>query len=113
LFFPQGDHREGSRRGPGEKLRVSSHGGIEPQWAPDGKAVLFLSGGMLTKADLSGDAQPAVTKETFLFPINSAGMMEQSLGQSHYAVTAERILVREIPGGEDRDPIQVILAPRR
>jgi DNA-binding winged helix-turn-helix (wHTH) protein/Tol biopolymer transport system component len=99
-------------RGPGEKLRVSARGGTEPQWAPDGKAVLFISGGMLIKSDLTAGDTPRVTSESFLFPINSAGMMEQALGQSHYAVTAERILVREIPGGEDRDPIQVIVTSR-
>src|SRR5207247_2125701 len=31
-------------QGAGEKIRVSSNGGTEPQWTSDGRAVLFLSG---------------------------------------------------------------------
>ena len=40
-----------------------------------------------------------------------AGMMEMmSLGRSHYAVTRDRILTREIPGGLDADPVMVLFA---
>jgi hypothetical protein len=40
-------------------------------------------------------------------------MMEfESLGQRHYAVTRDRILVRELPGGDDADPLTVLLNVR-
>ena len=40
-------------------------------------------------------------------------MMElDSLGLCHYAVTSDRVLVREIPGGVDSDPVMVLVNSR-
>jgi len=41
-------------RGP--RLRVSFAGGTRPRWTSDGRAVLFLRGSQLLRADLSGSA---------------------------------------------------------
>jgi len=98
----------------GEKVRVSAAGGAEPQWAVDGSAVFFInSDGNLIKADVDGRDQLRVIRSTSLFRISSAGMMEfESLGQRHYAVARDRILVRELPGGDDADPVTVLLNVR-
>jgi serine/threonine-protein kinase len=77
-------------RGAGSKIRVSSDGGTEPRWSVDGRAILFLSGGMLMRADIATSPQLRIEKETRLFPVSSAGM-------------------REIPGGSDAEPVAVLL----
>jgi Tol biopolymer transport system component len=94
----------------GERLRVSTDGGGEAQWGPDGRALFFIdSAGMLIKAELQGDPL-RVVRTTVLFRISSAGMMEfESLGLRHFAVGRDRILVRELPGGEDADPVAVLM----
>jgi Tol biopolymer transport system component len=95
----------------GERLRVSTDGGGEAQWGPDGKALFFVDpAGMLIKAELQGEDRLRVARTTVLFRVSSAGMMEfESLGLRHYAVVRDRILVRELPGGEDADPVAVLI----
>ncbi|MDP9360937.1 MAG: serine/threonine-protein kinase [Acidobacteriota bacterium] len=95
----------------GEKVRVSTDGGSEPKWSVDGRSLFFLSpAGMLLKADLDLADRPRVLRETPMFSISSAGMMEfDSLGISHYVVTRDRVLVREIPGGVDSNPVTVLV----
>jgi eukaryotic-like serine/threonine-protein kinase len=95
----------------GEKLRVSSDGGSEPQWSVDGSALFFIRPDRnLMRADIDARDRLRVTATAILFPITSAGMMEfESLGLRHYAVAKDRILVRELPGGEDADPVTVLI----
>ena len=98
----------------GERVRVSPDGGVEPRFALDGRALFFINGdGNLVKADLDTSQNLRVTATTVLFPIRSAGMMEfDSLGLCHYAVARDRILMRELPGVEDADPVTVLLSVR-
>jgi eukaryotic-like serine/threonine-protein kinase len=96
----------------GEKVRVSADGGTEPQWSPDGRALFFINPARnLVRADLEAGDQLRVTGTMVLFRVSSAGMMEfESLGLRHYAVAKDRILVRELPGGEDADPVTVLVS---
>jgi Tol biopolymer transport system component len=95
----------------GEKLRVSTDGGVEPRWAPEGMTLFYIdSEGMLIRADIGGGDRARVDRATVLFHVNSASMMEfEALGLRHYAVTRDRILVRELPGGADTDPLVVLV----
>ena len=46
-----------ARRADGTRVRVSSGGGVRPRWSRDGRAVVFLRGSRIMRADLvSGDA---------------------------------------------------------
>ena len=56
--------------------------------------------------------QPRIVNEIPLFPVGSSGMMELALGQSHYAVSRDRVLMREIPGGTDAEPVTVLITPK-
>lgn len=97
-------------------------------WSPDGKWIGFFSGGLLKwsvdgsalfflrpdrnlmRAGIDARERLRVTATAILFPVSSAGMMEfESLGLRHYAVAKDRILVRELPGGKDADPVTVLV----
>jgi eukaryotic-like serine/threonine-protein kinase len=57
-------------------LRVSANGGHEPRWSPDGKAVFFVNGPQMLKADVTlapapTASQPRVLFEGGFYPYNS------------------------------------------
>jgi len=94
----------------GERLRVSSDGGIEPRWSADGTELYFINASnVLTAAPIDSAGRPGALQP--LFVINSASMLEQKeFGATHYDVAGkDRFLVREIPSGEDDAPLVVII----
>jgi Tol biopolymer transport system component len=98
-------------RREGERSRVSTDGGGEPRWSVDGSELYFLSAaGMLNAVPVDASGHPGAPSA--LFPINSAGMLEQKeFGLTHYDVGAakDRFLVRELPNGVDDPPIVIIV----
>ena len=53
--------------GPGPHLQVSSGGGSEPVWAPDGHGLFFRAGGKFMLASLSAGAPRTVIARRVLF----------------------------------------------
>ena len=95
----------------GERLRVSSDGGVEPRWSADGTELYFINAAnMLTAAAIDSAGRPGSLQT--LFVINSASMLEhKEFGPSHYDVgaTKDRFLVREIPSGAEEPPLIAII----
>jgi hypothetical protein len=89
---------------------VSSEGGTEPKWNHDGSKLFYIdAGATLHEVDLRADLAFHVIRDTILFPIASSSMMEfAEFPPAHYDVIGDRFLVREIPGGLDRDPVVVV-----
>ncbi len=94
-----------------ESIRISSRGGTQPQWATDGRSLFFLDpAGMLMRAAFAAGEPLRVMSETSLFRVTAAGMMEfDAFGSHHYAVWGDRVLVREIAGGDDVAPVTVLV----
>lgn len=94
----------------GERLRVSSEGGIEPRWSTDGTELYFINAvNMLTAAPIDANGRPGALQPVFV--INSASMLEhKEFGASHYDVASKnRFLVRELPAGADEPPLVAII----
>jgi serine/threonine-protein kinase len=53
--------------GPGGKWQVSTRGGSEPRWAPDGKTLYYRDDTRLVAASFDGDAGPVIGRPTTLF----------------------------------------------
>ena len=58
--------------GPGGRVQVSSDGGTEPAWAPDGRRLYYRSGGRFLAATLATAPALAVTRRDTLFEDRSA-----------------------------------------
>ncbi len=56
---------------PGPPIRVSENGGVGPVWAPDGSGLYYVSGGYMTRADLSPAQGRTVTRRTRLFQVDN------------------------------------------
>ena len=97
----------------GERIRVSSDGGIEPRWSPGGKDIFYLGrDGSLMRVPVTAGAMMNVSRAISLFHITSAGMMEShEFGFGHYDVApdGEHFLVREIAQGSDDAPVIVMV----
>ena len=102
----------------GETIAVSSEGGIEPRWSHRGDTLYFVGAtGILMRVSVAHRGNSLdLGRPVPLFPITSAGMMEQEeLGLTHYDIAPDdqHFLVREMPGGTDESPVIVIVSPRR
>ena len=53
--------------GPGARTQVSTSGGTEPVWSPDGKRLFYRAGGRFVVADVQGLGAFAVVSRTSLF----------------------------------------------
>ena len=53
--------------GPGGKWQVSTKGGSEPRWAPDGRTIYYRNGSRLMAVSFVGDAGPAIGRPAMLF----------------------------------------------
>ena len=53
--------------GPGGKWQVSTKGGAEPRWAPDGRTIYYRDDTRLMAATFDGSARPAIGRPTTLF----------------------------------------------
>ena len=97
-------------RQPGERMRVSHDGGLQPKWRGDGKELFYLSlDGQLMAVDVrEGASGPDVGMPTVLVPADKA--MVEMWGRDDYAVTADgqRFLVKTRIEEEDRR-IHVVL----
>ncbi len=97
---------------PGERLRVSSDGGIEPRWSPLGTELFYLGpDGNLMRVPIAAGAPLKVGRALSLFHISSAGMMENhEFGSAHYDIApdGQHFLVREIAQGADEAPVVVL-----
>ncbi len=87
-------------RQPGERVRVSRHGGGPPKWRGDGKELFYQApDGMLMAVEVGeGTAGPAVTPPTALF---DAGTFDVNLDYFAASSDGQRFLVRQ-PTGSDR-----------
>ena len=86
----------------GEEVQVSTDGGTEPVWGPDGRE-LFYRGGTLGEpslmlAQLAPGAAPSVTSRTSLFPV--AGYIPAT-PHANYDISPDGrtfVMVRQNPG---------------
>ena len=56
-----------ARRADGTRIRVSSGGGVRPRWSRDGRAIFFLRGSQMMRADLVSGGAPAFTPPRVMF----------------------------------------------
>ena len=57
--------------GPGGRTQISTAGGTEPVWAPDGRRLFYISGSHLTSATLTSGSTLVVASRETLFSANS------------------------------------------
>jgi len=95
--------------GTGERLQMSTAGGVQPRWSPDGRELFFLdvSGQMMSIAMPGGDPRQAQTpRPLFRTDLSASSAMDQ------FAISADgrQILMRRAVGASTNDaPVQVIL----
>jgi hypothetical protein len=53
--------------GDGGRHQISSDGGVEPAWAPDGRTVFYRTGGRMMAASVMLGTEVAVTRRDTLF----------------------------------------------
>jgi serine/threonine-protein kinase len=59
--------------GPGGRYQVSSGGGVEPAWAPDGRTLFYRGTSHLMAATVSTTPELTVVRRDTLFPIEAQG----------------------------------------
>ncbi len=95
-------------RRSGERVRVSLHGGGQPQWRGDARELFFLAadGRVMAVEVREGTAGPEVSRPTALFELEPSRAWVD-----HYAVSADgqRFLVRQSLQEEDQFEMHVIL----
>jgi Tol biopolymer transport system component len=57
------------RRADGTRVRVSFGGGTRPRWSRDGRAIFFLRGSQMMRADLAGGSPPRFTSPRLIFDV--------------------------------------------
>lgn len=95
--------------GTGERLQISTSGGVQPRWSPDGRELFFLdlSGQMMSVTLPGGDPRRAQTpRPLFRTDLSASSAMDQ------FAISADgrQILLRRAVGDSSNEvPVQVIL----
>jgi Tol biopolymer transport system component len=91
--------------GPGGRRQVSSGGGVEPVWAPDGRSLYYRGGPALLAATLATTPELAVLRRDTLFAMDTpeGGVV------AAYDVTpdGERFVFPQY-SGSDRPPVVVL-----
>jgi serine/threonine-protein kinase len=91
--------------GPGGRYQISSGGGVEPAWAPDGRTLFYRGGAQLMAASLSTTPEPSVVRRDTLFPMEAQG----SGPVAAYDVTPDgEHFVFARYGGVARPPVVVV-----
>ncbi len=89
-----------------ERWQVSSSGGVQPQWAPDGRALYYVSpAGRLMRVELPGGVPDRAGRPTELFDL---GIGTPSSILEQYAVHGNRFLVLRPVDDEPAPRIVVI-----
>jgi eukaryotic-like serine/threonine-protein kinase len=100
--------------GPGRRLQVSTKGGDQPQWGPDGSELFYLAldGKLMAtsvkpRADRQSiDIGPAVP----LFAANSGGVVRAVISANYTASTdGQRFLINQLVRDTSPTPIRVVL----
>lgn len=92
-----------------ERLQISTSGGVQPRWSPDGRELFFLdlSGQMMSVAIPGGDPRQAqVPRPLFRTDLSASSAMDQ------FAISADgkQFLLRRPLGASSNDaPVQVVL----
>ena len=93
----------------GERLQISTSGGVQPRWSPDGNELYFLdlSGQLMSAAMPGGDPRKARAPQTlFRTELPASSAMDQ------FAVSADgkRFLIkRPLSTSSNESPVQVVL----
>jgi eukaryotic-like serine/threonine-protein kinase len=97
--------------GPGGKWQISTEGGTEPLWNPNGRELFYRSGDMMMAAAITTQPRFSAGKPKVLF----AGQFEPSpspVPNANYDVSpdGQRFLMVK-PGGRDQAPTQINVVP--
>ena len=95
--------------GPGERVRISAAGGVQPKWRGDGKELFFLApDGTLIAADLRIEADRVVP--TKLTPLFQSGLSALTYADQYgVAADGQRFLLLKPLAGGTQSPIVVVL----
>jgi hypothetical protein len=92
-----------------ERLQISTAGGVQPRWSPDGRELYFLdlSGQMMSAAIPGGDPRQAkAAQPVFRTDLSASSAMDQ------FAVSADGrqfLLRRSMNASSNESPVQVVL----
>ena len=92
-----------------ERLQISTAGGVQPRWSPDGRELYFLdlSGQMMSAAIPAGDPRQAkAAQPVFRTDLSASSAMDQ------FAVSADGgrfLLRRSMNASSNEAPVQVVL----
>jgi serine/threonine protein kinase/Tol biopolymer transport system component len=100
--------------GPGPREQISTAGGAQVRWRPDGREVFYLAlDGRLMGVPIRPDPEGRTLRPGTPVPLfkPSIGDVVQRISRQHYAVAAngDRFLVDTVAGQDAASPIQVIL----
>ena len=98
----------------GSKFQISSSGGVNPIWRPDGKELFFLSPDstmMVAAVDTAGEFQHGVSEALFQVPTLASSLASSPASAKHYAVTKDgrKFLVNAIEQRSRIMPLTVIV----
>ena len=93
---------------PGNKLLISTGGGVYPRWSPDGNELFYVSPGQkLMEVSLkrgTDSIEPSPPRELFTLPID-----ENNLSPYEVASDGRRFLVRATLQKQTRQPLTLIV----
>jgi len=92
--------------GPGRKLQISTDGGTEPVWNPNGRELFYRSGNKMMVADVVNQTNFTVSKPRMLFEGRSLPTPATS---PNYDVSpdGQRFLMLKRAGQDDQGPTQI------
>jgi Tol biopolymer transport system component len=94
--------------GPGQKVTLSTEGGAEPVWSPDGGELFYRSGSDMMVVDVTLEPTFSVGKPRLLF---SGDYQLDGAGHPSYDISpdGQRFLMEQDAGGEALTEIRVVL----
>jgi len=97
--------------GPGGKWQISSEGGTEPLWNPNGRELFYRSGDKMMSAEIIAHPRFSAGKPKVLFA-GQYQLSQNPIRTANYDVTpdGQRFLMLK-PGGQDQASTQINIVP--